>query len=235
MPRKKTQPETPKKESKKTVKKPLANQKVEAGGVVIAKKKLAYAKEKVLNGGDKKMALQKAGYSMKNPRQLAHYLDTLPEVAFISNLVKQQIKSIQPLTLEEVKQLGAELSTVSIVDLIEEDGTIDIIQIKKRGLGRFVKEYEQDITFDKDGKKTIKTKVKGYDRIQALRMVASVQRDEDNRDIQIIQTIASLFSERPELLKEKHRVFQLFSKKFGVSQEKVEDLFDRFGNNYLVG
>lgn len=200
-------------------------------GVKTTKAKRDFAKAYAVTG-DKKKSLEKAGLwvDKRNASRLLKESDVVMQI----NLVRQQIRSVSPLSMEEIKQLGTEAASFSIVDLLEEDGTFDIKKVKARGLGRFIKEFEIEESFDKDGKKTVTTKVKGYDRLAALRMLSLIQRDEENRDIQIVQALSFIFSQHPELLKERGRVFNLFAKRYNVNENYIETVFDKIGRFYMV-
>ena len=206
--------------------------KEEVAGIATTKRKAIFAKELAVSN-NKYKAAAKAGISTH--RANVCMFSKTPDVQLIVAAVRQELRNLSVLTMEEVKKLTAEISMVSVVDLTEEDGTIDLVKIKERGLGRFVKEFEQDVTVDSEtGKKTITTKIKGYSRLDALKLLSTIQKDEESRDIQIVQAMAFLFQQHQELLKEKDRVFGLYAKKFNLESEYVEKLFEKSGQLFML-
>lgn len=207
------------------------DKRVTVGGVKTTVRRAKFAKEVVKNGGRKLKAAKDAGFV--NPKD-ASYLAKMPDVQAIMHVTRQQIRGINPLSIEEIKQLGAELSMVSIADLAEPDGTFNLPNIRKRGLSRFIKEVEIDSTTDmKTGKTKTRTKLKGYSRLEALKLLAGIKEQEENRDLALVQALSALFTEYPHLLKQKDHVFSAFAKTYALGADTVESLFERFGDVYL--
>lgn len=230
MPVKKAKPQKlPKRQNVVTAE--VNDKRVTVGGVKTTVRRAKFAKEVVKNGGRKLKAAKDAGFV--NPKD-ASYLAKMPDVQAIMHVTRQQIRGINPLSIEEIKQLGAELSMVSIADLAEPDGTFNLPNIRKRGLSRFIKEVETTSSTDlKTGKTKTVIKLKGYSRLDALKLLADIQEGEEGRDLQVVQALSNLFADKPQLLKDKSRIFSAFAKTYAIPVDTIESLFERFGEAYL--
>lgn len=198
------------------------------GGVKATPKQEKFAKEYAVSG-DRRKSLKAAQVKTKYPNQMASQMLKVPAVVEICNQTRAQIREVAPLGMAEVKQLAAELSMVSPIDVMEDDGTINVREIKRRRLGRFVKKVKVETTVDREGNSVTRTEIEGYSRLDALKLIATIQKDEDSRDDQIRQALESLFSMNPELRLAENceRVFNAFSMNYAVPVDKIRELFQR--------
>ena len=222
----KTQPKTTPKKASKGGKEIILVE-----GVRTTKSKKAFAEEYALTG-DKTQSLKKAGL-WQDKRNSSRLLKT-DDVTFQINLIRQQTRRIVSSDMDEVKQLLTELSMFSLLDVTEADGTFNVVNIKKRGLTRFIKEIEVEEKYDENGKKIVITKAKGHDRIAALKLLTVIKNDEENRDIQMVQALSFVFSNNPGLIREKQRVFNLFAQRYNVDADHIETVFDKVAHIYMV-
>lgn len=208
---------------------------IETLGVKTTPGKKKFAASLAVNG-DPTKALKDAGIKAKNPSKSAWNYKKSPDVVAIVNATRAQIRPLLPLGMEEIKQLLTEITCVSPLDLAEPDGTFDVNSIRARGLTRMVKKISQTETCDENGKITVHTHIEGYNRLEAIKTAALIHTDEENRELQAVQSIISLLRTYPDMRSPAQlpRVINGFAEKLNISSDRLMIAVRKFGGGQVI-
>lgn len=128
-----------------------------------------------LQTGNKTRAAREAGYAANRAASTAHeLLITKPNVR--DYVQRRRAIMMERYCLQTSEVIGAlvEISTASIGDVLETDGSFDIDKCRDRCVDHLIKKVKVTERYTKAGDRIVTTELEMYSRLEALNQLASI-------------------------------------------------------------
>jgi hypothetical protein len=184
--------------------------------------------EEYVATGNSAEAARRAGYSEKTARTIGSRLLTNVDISEFVRERQAEIMETMKLSSHAVTQGLIELASISPVDLIGAGGTIDLQEIKKRNLGRFVKKFKVTTTVKATGDRVEIVEIEGYSRIDAYSRLIEIygmkqQPRENNETIEkVVKAFQDWLEDNPQATKQEQSMWaQKFAESSGVDKAEL--------------
>src|SRR5574340_969520 len=120
------------------------------------------------------LALEQAGYNCTTSASksaLAWTLKNRPDVQAEYKRLQKLLEKQTVLSIAELDKSVAALNDANLADLVDETGAIKPLKEIPRHLTHAIAEYQTDTTFDKDGNKHVKVKVKLHNKKEVAELL----------------------------------------------------------------
>lgn len=129
----------------------------------------------IANGGNGTQAARAAGY-VGNDASLAATASRALKDVKVQEYRRRRLTGVKAHT-DEIHYLLADHLRANLgdfVDCLKDDGSLDLEKAQAKGVAHLVKELDCTTTYDEDGNKTVKTKLKLHDSQTAAKVLADI-------------------------------------------------------------